>query len=82
MKYIYKPKGICATQFEFDIENNIIKSLKITNGCPGNTQGISRLIVNHSIDEIIQLFKGIDCRNRGTSCPDQIAIALEGYKDK
>lgn len=81
MKYTYIPTGVCATKFDFDISNNIIKSLKITNGCPGNTLGISKLIVNRNIDEIIKLFDGIDCRNRGTSCPDQIAKALKQYKN-
>jgi uncharacterized protein (TIGR03905 family) len=80
MKYIYKPTGICATNFEFDINNNIIQSLKITNGCPGNTQGISRLVVGRSISDVIKLFNGIDCKNRGTSCPGQIARALKLYK--
>lgn len=80
MKYTYYPKGTCSTQFDFDIDNNVIKSLKITNGCPGNTQGVSRLVVGRTIDEVISLLKGINCRNKGTSCPDQIAQALEEFK--
>jgi uncharacterized protein (TIGR03905 family) len=80
MKYTYTPRGICATKFEFDIDKDIIKSLKITNGCPGNTLGVSKLIANKNIDDVIKLFSGIDCRNRGTSCPDQIAQALKQYK--
>ena len=80
MKYSYKPTKICATSFEFDIDNNVIKFLKITNGCPGNTQGISKLIVGRSVDEVIKLFEGINCKNRGTSCPDQIAKVLKQYR--
>lgn len=82
MKYTYTPKGVCSTNFEFDIDNNVIKSCKITNGCPGNTMGVSKLIVGKTVDEVIKILKGIDCRNRGTSCPDQIAIALMEYKKK
>lgn len=82
MKYTYIPHRVCATKFEFDINKNVIKSLKITNGCPGNTLGISKLVVGRSIDDVIKLFNGIDCRNRGTSCPDQIAQALKQYKTK
>ncbi len=80
MKYTYKPQGVCSTNFEFDIDNDTIKSCKITNGCPGNTMGVSKLIAGKSIDEVINILEGIDCRGRGTSCPDQIAKALKEYK--
>ena len=80
MEYIYTPKGVCSMQMIFDIENNIIKSLKIIGGCPGNTIGVSRLVVGKNVDEVIEMLKGIPCGARGTSCPDQVATALEEYK--
>lgn len=80
MEYIYNPQGVCSMRMIFDIENNIVKSLKIIGGCPGNTVGVSKLVEGKNIDEIIQLLKGIQCGNKGTSCPDQIAEALEEYK--
>lgn len=80
MKYEFSPKGVCSIKMIFDIENDIVKSLKIIGGCPGNTVGVSKLVENRSIDEIIQLLKGIPCGVKGTSCPDQIAQALEEYK--
>ena len=49
-------------------------------GCPGNTVGVSRLVEGKNVDEVIKMLKGIDCRGRGTSCPDQVAKALEEYK--
>ncbi len=79
MIYEYMPKGVCSMKMIFEIEGNIVKSLKIIGGCPGNTVGVSRLIENRSIDEIIQMLKGIPCGQRTTSCPDQVAIALEEY---
>lgn len=81
MKYIYNPKGVCSTKFEFEIENNIITSCKITNGCPGNTKAVATLILNRQIDEVISLLKGIPCRGN-TSCPDQIATALIKFKNE
>ena len=81
MKYEYIPKGVCSMKMIFDIENNIVKNLEIIGGCPGNTVGVSVLVKGKSIDEIIQMLKGIPCGNKGTSCPDQIAKALEEYKD-
>lgn len=80
MIYEYTPKGVCSMKMIFEIEENIVKSLKIIGGCPGNTVGVSKLIQNKNIDEIIQMLKGIPCGVKGTSCPDQVAIALEEYK--
>lgn len=80
MEYIYSPKGVCSMRMIFNIEGNIVKSLKIIGGCPGNTIGVSKLVEGKNIEEVIQMLKGIPCGNRGTSCPDQIAIALEEYK--
>ena len=33
-----------------------------------------------TIDDVIAKLKGIECGRKGTSCPDQIAIALEKIK--
>ncbi len=82
MKYIYSPQGVCSMQMIFEIEEGKIKDLQIIGGCPGNTIGVSTLIKGKNIDEIIQMLKGIPCGNKGTSCPDQIARALQEYKEK
>ena len=74
------PKGVCSMQMIFEIENNIIKKLKIIGGCPGNTVGVSKLVEGRNIDEVIEMLKGIPCGIKGTSCPDQVARALEEYK--
>ncbi len=80
MEYRYEPEGICSYEMIFEIENNIIKSLKILGGCPGNTVGVSKLVEGKDIETVIKLLKGIPCRDKGTSCPDQVAKALEQYK--
>lgn len=82
MKFTYKPIGVCSLQMLANIDKNIIKDFKIIGGCPGNTQAISKLIVNHSIDEVIILLKGIKCGNKSTSCPDQVAKFLLSIKSK
>ncbi len=76
----YIPKGVCARSIDFEIEDNIIKSVKFNGGCPGNTQAVSRFCVGKTVDEVIALVEGIQCRN-GTSCPDQLAQALKAYKE-
>lgn len=80
MEYRYIPKGVCSREIILEIENDIIKSLKIVGGCPGNTVGVSKLVQNRNVDEVIEILKGIQCRDKGTSCPDQVARALEEYK--
>ena len=59
------------------VNDGIIKEVDIIGGCPGNTVGVSRLCAGKSIEEVIELLSGINCRGRGTSCPDQLAKALE-----
>lgn len=75
----YKTSGVCSRAIEFEIDGNIIKSVKFIGGCLGNTQGVARLAQNRTIDEVISLLDGVQCRN-GTSCPDQLAKALKEYK--
>lgn len=82
MEYVYSPRGVCSIKMIFNIEKDIVRSLNIIGGCPGNTIGVSRLVEGKKLDEIIELLKGIDCGAKGTSCPDQVAIALEEYKQK
>lgn len=77
MKYTYTPKGVCSRQIEIEVENEIVKSLKVIGGCNGNLQGISKLVEGMKVEEVIARLKGIDCGGKGTSCPDQIAQALE-----
>ena len=82
MKYTYTPQGVCSKQMiiEIDEDNQTIKSVKIVGGCPGNTVGVSKLVEGKKIDEVIKTLKGIPCGYKDTSCPDQLAIALEAIK--
>lgn len=77
---IFKPKGVCCKEISFDVIDNKVTKVSFTNGCPGNLIGISQLIEGMDINDAISRLKGINCRDKGTSCPDQLAIALEEYK--
>ncbi len=81
-EYIYKPKGVCSSKFIFDIEDGVILDVKIFDGCPGNLFGISKLIVGMKVLDVINKFEGVTCGRRSTSCPDQIARALQEYLAK
>lgn len=80
MKYNYKPKGVCSYEMIIEVEEDIIKEVTIVGGCAGNTKGISKLVEGMKIDDVIEKLKGTPCRDRGTSCPDQLAKALEEIK--
>ena len=74
----YTPTGgVCSKMMIVDSEDNVIKNVQIIGGCQGNTQGLSKLLVGMEIGEAIRRLEGIDCRERGTSCPDQLAQALK-----
>ena len=67
----------CSTQINLETEGDIIKLVEIVKGCDGNTKGLARLCEGRRIQDVIGLLEGIDCKGRGTSCPDQLARALK-----
>ncbi|MBQ8539784.1 MAG: TIGR03905 family TSCPD domain-containing protein [Ruminococcus sp.] len=77
MKHTYIPRGVCSRMIEVEIEDDIITSCRFMGGCSGNTQGVSKLVLGMDANDAIERLKGIDCGGRGTSCPDQLANALE-----
>ena len=77
MQYTYKPEGVCSYKMIIEVEEDTIKKVTIEGGCAGNTVGVSRLVEGMKIEEAIKRLKGIQCGYKGTSCPDQLAIALE-----
>lgn len=77
--FVYQTKGTCSRAIELSIENDTILEGRFVGGCPGNTVGIASLIKGMKITEAIERLKGIRCGAKSTSCPDQLAIALEAY---
>ena len=75
----YRTKGTCARAIVVDVEDGVIVDCAFIGGCAGNTQGVARLAEGRNIDEVIDLLSGVQCRG-GTSCPDQLAKALQQYK--
>jgi uncharacterized protein (TIGR03905 family) len=77
----YIPQGgVCSKLMIIDAKEGIIEQVQIVGGCHGNTQGLSKLLVGMEVKEAIRRLEGIDCRERGTSCPDQMAQALKQIK--
>lgn len=72
----YVTRGTCSTAINVEVENGIIQSVEFVGGCHGNTQGVAALVKGMEVEDAISRLEGIDCRGRGTSCPDQLAKAL------
>ena len=84
MQYKFGTQGICARQIIIDVDEDseTVNAVQFIGGCSGNTQGVAALVKGRKIDEVVSLLKGIDCNFKGTSCPDQLARALETIKSE
>lgn len=81
-QFTYTTHGVCSRAIEITVEDGIVTAVKFIGGCSGNTQGVAALALGMSPEEIIKRIKGIKCGPKSTSCPDQLATALEGYLSK
>ena len=73
----YTTKGTCSRKIIVDVEDGIVVNCRFEGGCSGNTQGVAALVIGMKVEEAIKRMKGIKCGPRPTSCPDQLALALE-----
>ena len=76
----YKTKGVCSRMIIVDVEDDVITDCQFIGGCAGNTKGVAALVKGMAVDEAIGRIKGIKCGFKNTSCPDQLAEALESAK--
>lgn len=76
MTITYEPQGVCSRLMQIEVENGVIQSVQVTGGCHGNLQGLGALLRGMRVEEAVARLEGIDCRGKGTSCPDQMALAL------
>ena len=76
MHYAYNTKGTCSVKIDFDIIDGKVKNVQFAGGCNGNLKGISALVDNMPVEEVVTRLKDIKCGFKTTSCPDQLATAL------
>ena len=81
MSYQYNTRGTCSRQILFDIQDGKVHNVQFVSGCDGNTKGVAALVEGMDVDEVIARLKGIRCGMKATSCPDQLARALEQAKE-
>ena len=73
----YRTRGTCARAIEVRLDDEgIIRDVRFIGGCMGNTRGVATLAIGRPAREVISLLRGTDCGGKGTSCPDQLALAL------
>lgn len=80
-KFSYNTSGTCSKKIDISVNNDIIESVKFHGGCPGNLAGIGKLVPGMKILDVIERVKGIRCGSKSSSCPDQLAKALQNYLD-
>ncbi len=73
----YKTSGVCSRQINLTVEDGVITEAAFLGGCHGNTQGVAALVIGMTAEEAIRRLRGIKCGFKSTSCPDQLAQALE-----
>ncbi len=78
MKFQFTCSGTCSRAIDIEVsDDGIVERVEFIGGCHGNTQGISALVKGIPAHEVVSRLKGIRCKNKPTSCPDQLARALE-----
>lgn len=77
MTYEFTPHGVCSQKMLIEVEDGVVRDVKVIGGCHGNLQGISALVKGMKIEDVIERLEGIRCGMKSTSCPDQLARALK-----
>ena len=77
MMYTHMTSGTCSTQVYVNIEDGIIKDCQFVGGCNGNLKGICSLVKGMPAEEVKAKLAGTTCGFKKTSCPDQLAKAIE-----
>lgn len=76
-RHHYIPEAVCAREISFEIEDGLLKKVNFVGGCSGNLQALAKLVEGMKVEDVLVRLRGIDCDERGTSCSDQLSIALE-----
>ena len=79
---VYKTKGVCSSRIHLQVEKGVVVHVSFEDGCDGNLKGICSLVEGMPVKDVIQRLRGIRCGDKKTSCPDQLAKALESLQDE
>lgn len=76
MRYEYIPQGVCSEEIIITLDGDIVREVEFIGGCEGNLKAISCLVRGRRAEEVIRLLGGLTCDDKGTSCGDQLSIAV------
>ena len=80
MRFGYKTSGeVCSDSILVSVENGKIAEVQFNGGCPGSLTAVSKLVVGMTPQQAIDILGGTRCGGKSTSCPDQLACALQAY---
>jgi len=79
--YTFTPSGVCSKEISFDIIDGKLHNVHFEGGCNGNGKGVGLLAEGRDVDSVIELLQSVQCKDRGTSCPAQLARALLEVKN-
>lgn len=83
MRYTYKTKMVCSREISFDIDDNVVTNISFNGGCHGNLKAISKVLDGWTVEQIEEKLKGNTCRDKNTSCADQLCVAVrEAYNSQ
>lgn len=84
MTFQYRTDGqVCSQAIRIEIgDDGRVGSVEFAGGCHGNLQGIGKLVAGMTPQEVIDRLGGIRCGGKPTSCPDQLARALQAIQRK
>ncbi len=77
MEYTYQTNNVCASEISFEITDGKLYNVRFNGGCHGNIKAIQMLLEGQDIDRISSMLKGNTCKERGTSCTDQLVQGIE-----
>ena len=76
--YSFEPQRVCSKRINFNLDDEgNLHDVAFVGGCPGNLKAIGKLVEGKNAAEIANILRGNDCGGRGTSCGDQLAIAID-----
>ena len=78
----FKTTGTCSQAINYEVADGVVTKCEFVGGCPGNTKGVAKLSEGHTFQELIDLLGNVTCGSKPTSCPMQLAIALQEIRAK
>lgn len=76
--YTFTPQRVCSKRIDFNLDDaGRLHDVKFLGGCPGNLKAIGKLVEGKDAAEIAEILRGNDCGGRGTSCADQLSVAID-----